>query len=71
MRPEVMAQTSDAVSIQSGNADATKFVNPAIANDPAIFPPPAVEATLYAITVASPEIDRLRTRLWTKIKTNR
>ena len=70
MRPEIMAQTSNKISIQSGNADATPFVAPAIANDPGIFPPPSVEATLYAVTTASPEIDRLRTRLWTRIKTN-
>jgi putrescine transport system substrate-binding protein len=69
MQPEVMAQTSNAVFIQSGNADALKFVKPDISGDKGLFPPANVEATLYTISPSSPEIDRLRTRLWARIKT--
>jgi putrescine transport system substrate-binding protein len=71
MRPEVMADTANAVGGRSGNAAALPYVKPDIAQDPGVYPPPAVRKTLFALKVASRETERLRTRLWTKIKTGR
>jgi len=68
MQPEVMAETSNTIYGQSGNADAIKFVKPEIANDPGIFPPADVEAKLFSISVSNKDIERLKNRLWTKIK---
>jgi len=68
MQPEVMAETSNTIYGQSGNADAIKFVTPEIAGDPGIFPPADVEAKLFSISVPPKDIDRLKNRLWTKIK---
>jgi len=68
MQPEVMAETSNAIYGQSGNADAIKFVQPEIAKDPGVFPPADVEAKLFSISVSPKEIERLKNRLWTKIK---
>ena len=68
MQPEVMAETSNTIYGQSGNADAVKFVKPEIASDPGIFPPPDVEAKLFSISVSTKDIERLKNRLWTKIK---
>jgi putrescine transport system substrate-binding protein len=71
LRPEVIAETSNTIFIQSGNADAAALVKPEIARDAGIFPPPEVEKKLFMISVSTPELDRLRTRLWTRVKTGR
>jgi putrescine transport system substrate-binding protein len=68
MQPEEIAKTTNRIYVQSGNADAGKFVDPDVANDPAIFPPPAVEQTIYLISPSAPDVDRARTRLWTRVK---
>jgi putrescine transport system substrate-binding protein len=34
-----------------------------------VYPPPAVESRLYIAEEASPTLERLRTRTWTRIKT--
>jgi len=71
MQPEEMAKTSSKVFAMSGNADAKPFVAPDVAADPTIFPPPEVEKNLYTITGSDAATDRLRTRLWTEVKTGR
>jgi putrescine transport system substrate-binding protein len=71
MDPKVIADTSNAIYIQNGNADSLPFVKPEIAKDPGIIPPADVEKKLFSVAVSTPEIDRLRTRLWTKVKTGR
>ncbi|MCW2316696.1 putrescine transport system substrate-binding protein [Rhodoblastus acidophilus] len=69
MQPEEIAKTSSKIYVMSGNADAKPFVAPEVASDPTIFPPPEVEKTIYTITGSDAATDRLRTRLWTEIKT--
>jgi putrescine transport system substrate-binding protein len=71
MEPKVIADTVNAIHVQSGNADAAPFIDPEILHDPAIYPPPEMEKKIFAISDSPAEIDRLRTRLWTKIKTGR
>jgi putrescine transport system substrate-binding protein len=68
MQPEVMAETSNTIYGQSGNGDAIKFVKPEIAGDAGVFPPADVEAKLFSISVSPKDIERLKNRLWTKIK---
>jgi putrescine transport system substrate-binding protein len=69
MDPKVMADTTNEIYVQNGNADSLPFVKPEIAKDPGVISSAAVEKTLFLPAVSTPEIDRLRTRLWTKIKT--
>ncbi|PKU24223.1 polyamine ABC transporter substrate-binding protein [Telmatospirillum siberiense] len=69
MQPEVIAKTSNKIYVQSGNADARQFVVPEVANDTGIFPTPEVEQTIYAISPSTPDVDRARTRYWTRVKT--
>ena len=69
MDPKVIAKTSDKIYVQSGNADARQYVQPDIANDPTIFPPASVEETIYSIVPSAPDVDRARTRYWTRVKT--
>jgi putrescine transport system substrate-binding protein len=71
MDPKIIADTVNTIFVESGNGDAKPFIKPEITDDKGIYPPPEVEKTLFEITVSKPEIDRLRTRLWTNIKTGR
>jgi putrescine transport system substrate-binding protein len=71
MDPKVIADTVNTIYIESGNGDADAFIKPEVLHDPAIYPPAELEKKLFAVMVSTPEIDRLRTRLWTKIKTGR
>ncbi|MDZ7668256.1 MAG: hypothetical protein U5Q16_02150 [Gammaproteobacteria bacterium] len=44
-------------------------LNPAIRNDPAIYPPPDVMERLFPNPVKAQDYVRKRNRLWTQIKT--
>jgi putrescine transport system substrate-binding protein len=44
-------------------------VRPDILNDPAVYPPPNLRAKLYLPSQLGADYDRLRTRVWTRIKT--
>ena len=69
MQPQEMAKTTNKIYVQSGNADARQYSDPEIANDPTIFPTPEVEANIYSIVPSTPDVDRARTRFWTRVKT--
>jgi putrescine transport system substrate-binding protein len=69
LRPEVVAAISNHVSYANPNAKAAAFMNKDLLDDPAIYPAPDVAAKLLTETIPTPEIERLRTRLWTRVKT--
>ena len=69
MRPEVVAAVSNYVFYANGNEASLEHVDPAVKDDPAIYPPPEVKERLFTDKVPSPKVDRLRTRTWTRIKT--
>lgn len=67
--PKVNAQITNEVFYPTANKEARKYVNPAIANDPTIYPSPAVIKTLFLLKPVPPEVLRLQNRLWTQLKT--
>ncbi|RKP52498.1 polyamine ABC transporter substrate-binding protein [Trinickia fusca] len=69
--PQVHAAITNAVYYPSANAEAKKYVDPTIANDPAVYPPADVVKTLFLLKPLPPEIQRLQTRLWTEFKSGR
>jgi putrescine transport system substrate-binding protein len=69
LEPKVIAAITDEIHYANDNQAANAYVNPAILHDPSVYPPPAVEARLYVAREASPGLERLRTRTWTRIKT--
>jgi putrescine transport system substrate-binding protein len=69
LRPEVAAAITNAVGYPNPNQAATKLVDPKIAGDPSIYPPPDVRARLFFDKPVTPAYERLRTRAWTRIKT--
>ncbi|UMZ14841.1 polyamine ABC transporter substrate-binding protein [Pseudomonas sp. MPFS] len=68
LRPEVMADISNYVHYANGNQQADSRVDPAIKDDPKIYPSPAMMDKLFALQAMPLDIDRLRTRLWNKIR---
>jgi putrescine transport system substrate-binding protein len=71
LEPRVIAQVTNDIHYANDNIAANVFVDPAILNDPAVYPPAQVEARLYLSGEVDPALERLRTRTWTRIKTGR
>src|SRR5579863_4238449 len=70
LEPRVIAAITNDIHYANDNWAAKAYVDPQILNDPAVYLPPATEARLYRASEAGPTLERLRTRTWTRIKTN-
>lgn len=68
LRPQVIADISDAVSYPNPNVPGTALVRPAIRDDPAIYPPPEVRRRFFVDLPAPADYERARTRAWTRLK---
>jgi putrescine transport system substrate-binding protein len=71
LEPKVAAASSDAVGYASGNKAAVPLMKKEVSGDPLVYPPEAVRARFFTISPGDPENVKLRTRLWTNIKTGR
>ncbi|GBH21091.1 Putrescine-binding periplasmic protein [Pseudomonas syringae pv. viburni] len=71
MKPEIMAEITNAVRFPNGNAAATALVDKEITSDPGVYPPADVQAKLYAIADLPAATQRIMTRSWTKIKSGK
>ncbi len=69
MEPKVMAEITNDIHYANDNAAASQYVVPDILDDPAIYPQPEIEQRLYQAHEVSPETERMRTRVWTRVKT--
>ncbi len=68
MDPQVMAKASNYVYYANGNKASQEFLEEDVIGDPAIYPTPAALETLYTVTPYPPKVQRVVTRLWTKVK---
>ncbi|WP_175649597.1 polyamine ABC transporter substrate-binding protein [Pseudomonas sp. Marseille-P9899] len=71
LRPEVIARISNRIGYPNPNKDATALVDEAIRNDPNMYIPDAARQTLFALEPLPASIERIRTRTWTTVKSNR
>jgi putrescine transport system substrate-binding protein len=69
LQPRVIADITNELHYGNDNLAANALVDPAILNDPTLYPTPAIEARLYRTTEVSAATERIRTRTWTHIKT--
>ena len=69
LEPRVIAGVTNAIYYGNNNRDANAYVVPWILADPALYPPPELEARMYFSLPPTAAIRRLRTRAWTRIKT--
>ena len=68
LQPQVIAPVSDFVGYPNPNKDATEMVDPAIRNNPNLYPTEAAMSSLYTLQPLPRDAERARTRAWTKIK---
>ncbi|MFJ2332714.1 polyamine ABC transporter substrate-binding protein [Pseudomonas helleri] len=68
LRPDVMAGISNYVHYANGNQQADALVSPEIKSDTKVYPTPEMMGKLFALEAMPLKIDRVRTRVWTKIK---
>jgi putrescine transport system substrate-binding protein len=69
MDPQITADITNYVWYANANAASMPLVDPEIAGDPAIFPPPEVVAKLFPQVVYDARTDRAVTRMWTTVRT--
>lgn len=67
--PHVIAAVTNDTHYGNDNLAAKSLVRPEIMNDPALYPGPELRAHLYLPKELGSDYDRLRTRVWTRIKT--
>jgi putrescine transport system substrate-binding protein len=70
LEPQVIAAITNDIHYANDNRAAEPYIDPQILHDPVVYLPPEVEARLYSAREAGPALERLRTRTWTRIKTN-
>lgn len=71
LRPQVAAQNTNFLGFPNGNLASQKFIDPAVLNDPTVYPDAETMRRLYVMTPRDPRTQRLMNRLWTRIKTGR
>ncbi len=69
LEPRVIAEITNDIHYGNDNLAARAFVRQDILDDPAVYPPPELRSRLYLPVELGPDYDRLRTRVWTHIKT--
>ena len=71
LRPDVAAKNSNFLGYANSNLASQRLIDKSVFDDPTVYPPPAVMATLYIITARDQRAQRVINRLWTRIKTGR
>ena len=71
LKPEVIAQVSDYVGYANPNPGSDKLMEQSIRTDESVYPPQAVLDKTYVSIELPPNIQRLMTRSWTKVKSGK
>ncbi len=69
LEPQVIAATTNDIHYGNANAASLPLVDPKLRADPAIYPTAATMQRLYESQEVPLQVERLRTRLWTRVKT--
>jgi len=69
LEPKVIARASDYTHYANANAPARALVDPAIRDDPNVYPPPATFKRLFVTTTKDQALLRQVNRLWTQVLT--
>ena len=71
LQPEMMARISNKVKFANANEKSKDFISQEILNNPTIYPSQETVKKLFIAEIANPRVDRMMTRQWINIKTNR
>lgn len=69
MRAYVAAAASNYVNYANGNKASQGLLDEGVISDPAIYPSTETMKNLYSVTAYAPKVNRVVTRMWTKVKT--
>jgi len=69
LEPQVIAEITNDIHYGNDNLAARPFVKSELLGDPTVYPPPELRSRLYMPEELGADYDRLRTRVWTHIKT--
>jgi putrescine transport system substrate-binding protein len=69
LRPDVIAEITNAIYYGNDNIASRPLVNPHILGDETLYPTAEIEARLYKSAEVNAATERIRTRTWTRIKT--
>jgi len=69
LRPDIIAEISNAIYYGNDNLASRPLVDPRILADVTLYPTPEIEARLYKSAEVNATTERIRTRTWTRIKT--
>ena len=69
LRPEVAAAISNETRYATPNVKALPLLLPEVRNDPAVYPPNEIRLNLHKGVLHDPKQERLRSRLWSRVKT--
>jgi putrescine transport system substrate-binding protein len=68
LQPKIIAKTSNHTLYPNANKDATEFVERKLRDNPWIYPDKKTIATLIPLEPLPLKLERIRTRVWTKVK---
>lgn len=68
LEPQVIAKSSNHTLYPNANKDATEFVEQKLRDNPWIYPDKNTVATLVPLEPLPLKLERIRTRVWTKVK---
>ncbi len=71
MRPEIAARNTNFVAYASGNLEAQKSVDKEILANRSIYPDEVTFARLFTVTPYPQDVQRIVTRIWTRVKSGR
>ncbi|MGE8100572.1 polyamine ABC transporter substrate-binding protein [Pseudomonas fluorescens] len=69
LRPEVIAETSNYLGYPNANKDATTLVEQKVRDNSGVYPSKETMATLFPLEPLPLKMERVRTRVWSKVKT--
>lgn len=69
LRPQVIARASNFTRYANANLAATPWLDPALRNDPAAYPPPELAKKLFVTTTKDQALLREVNRQWTRVLT--
>jgi putrescine transport system substrate-binding protein len=68
LQPDVMAAITNKVRYPNAVPASKEKIDPAILNDPSIYPPPEAQAHFFTVGPVPPEVARARSRMWLRLK---
>jgi putrescine transport system substrate-binding protein len=68
MRPEVIAPATNLLGYANGNRASVPFIDSVVLNDPAVYPSMEERQHISLNRIYSPKAERLRSRLWSRVK---